>query len=81
MGDAADDAYDAAMWEDDEPEICGTCPDHVPAIIPPEGWVCPETARAYVGERKEVHTAYIVNEKTDAIIAALRPTDTGANHD
>jgi len=42
MGDAADDAYDAAMWEDDEPEICGTCPDHVPAIIPPKGWVCPE---------------------------------------
>jgi hypothetical protein len=36
------DELPAAMWEDDEPEICGTCPDRVPAIIPPEGWVCPE---------------------------------------
>lgn len=42
MGDAADDAYDAAMWEDDEPAICSTCPDGVPAILPPEGWTCPE---------------------------------------
>jgi len=42
MGDAADDAYDAAMWEDDEPAFCGTCPDGVPAILPPEGWTCPE---------------------------------------
>lgn len=40
MGDAADDAYDAAMWEDDEPEPCD-CDDRVPANLTEE-WVCPK---------------------------------------
>lgn len=50
MGDAADDAYDAAMWEDEEPAICSTCPDGVPAVLPLEGWTCPECDAEWPGE-------------------------------
>jgi len=42
MGDAADDAYEAATREPDEDDReCFTCPDGVPAILNEE-WVCPE---------------------------------------
>ena len=36
-----------------------------------------DTARAYVGERRYVHTGYIVSEATDAILAALPSVPVG----
>lgn len=57
MGDAADDAYDAAMWEDDEPEIecpfCTFCGDPCEC-----GWADAEQViKGSDNEGGEVYTA------------------------
>lgn len=49
MGDVADDAYNAAFWEDDEAPECD-CADKVPANLKPdEFWTCPKCDAEWSG--------------------------------
>ena len=50
MGDAVDDAYDVATWEDDELPECD-CADKVPADLGPDDfWPCPKCDAQWQGE-------------------------------